>query len=66
MAPSQAMVRVQGRTANLRLAPTASPASGSAPVPGHWAENFAAGATASFCSKLILQPFDTTKTILQV
>lgn len=30
-----------------------------------WAENFVSGASASFLSKLILQPFDTTKTILQ-
>lgn len=30
-----------------------------------WAENFISGASASFLSKLILQPFDTTKTILQ-
>lgn len=29
-------------------------------------ENFIAGASASFLSKLVLQPFDTTKTILQV
>eukprot|EP00897_Mesotaenium_endlicherianum_P007458 jgi/Mesen1/6740/ME000344S06020 len=30
-----------------------------------WAEDFVSGATASILSKLILQPFDTTKTILQ-
>lgn len=34
-------------------------------MPAVWAENFISGASASFLSKLILQPFDTTKTILQ-
>ncbi|KAJ7547195.1 hypothetical protein O6H91_08G074000 [Diphasiastrum complanatum] len=30
-----------------------------------WADNFIAGGTASVLSKVILQPFDTTKTLLQ-
>lgn len=33
---------------------------------GDWADNFVSGASASLCSKIILQPFDTSKTLLQV
>ncbi|CAM6082305.1 unnamed protein product [Calypogeia fissa] len=32
---------------------------------GDWADNFVSGASASLCSKIILQPFDTSKTLLQ-
>jgi len=33
---------------------------------GDWVENLLAGGTASTLSKIILQPFDTSKTLLQV
>ncbi|KAL2649808.1 hypothetical protein R1flu_017936 [Riccia fluitans] len=32
---------------------------------GVWTDNFMSGASASLCSKIILQPFDTSKTLLQ-
>ncbi|KAG6549789.1 hypothetical protein Mapa_008770 [Marchantia paleacea] len=32
---------------------------------GDWSDNFFSGASASLCSKVILQPFDTSKTVLQ-
>eukprot|EP00850_Spirogloea_muscicola_P005901 SM000027S09682 [mRNA] locus=s27:769067:771713:+ [translate_table: standard] len=50
------------KAARAAAAAAAAGGAGGGPV---WAENFVSGAAASLLSKLILQPFDTTKTVLQ-
>lgn len=55
------MVRDQAGSARNGSAVAVSSSSSS-----HWVDNLVAGGTASLCSKLVLQPLDIAKTILQV